>query len=112
MYELSLCNFFLNFIVETAQEPPQRAAQIAPGARRRALANRNVRARQRVAEDEEEYEEVQEERAAVEVPEGTKVGTKKLAKLQAKAEKKALREVKSKLFHYLIKIKYGPNNFI
>lgn len=51
-------------------------------------AARNARARQQVEESNND----EQEPVSIDLPEG-KVGAKKLAKLQAKAEKKAQREV-------------------
>ena len=55
-------------------------------------AARHARTRQRIEEDVEDEDDNDTETPAMNVPDA-KIGTKKLAKLQAKAEKKAQREV-------------------
>ncbi|KAK6636614.1 hypothetical protein RUM43_010276 [Polyplax serrata] len=78
------------------QHAPQEAAAPQPGARRRALAAaRNTRARQRVVEEDDD-DEGEGDTPELNLPD-TKIGAKKLAKLQAKAEKKAQREAEEKI---------------
>ncbi|EEB11310.1 conserved hypothetical protein [Pediculus humanus corporis] len=68
-----------------------------PNTRRRALAAaRHARTRQRIEEDVEDEDDNDTETPAMNVPDA-KIGTKKLAKLQAKAEKKAQREAEEKI---------------
>lgn len=85
--------FFLDKNEEVAQ--PQREPQNA-GARRRALAARNARARQRNVEVQEDDEEQDDQAPVIDLPEG-KIGAKKMAKLQAKAERKAQREAEDRI---------------
>lgn len=70
----------------------ERGANILPGARRRQLgAGRNIRQRARVTDNNDDDDGEEEPSLDIQLPEG-KVGAKKLAKLQAKAERKANRE--------------------
>lgn len=82
-------------------EAPVRGQQQQRGGPRRAVGNRNVRARLRAnlaarqgqgdESDDEEEQDAPQEPLDIKFPEG-KIGTKKRAKLEAKAEKKIQRE--------------------
>ncbi|KAK2713016.1 DDRGK domain-containing protein 1-like [Artemia franciscana] len=92
------------FSGKTEEKPNEEAAIPEPAVNRpaqvRAVGGRHNQARMRVSAarrrelegSDEELSESEEEGPKVEIPEGVKVGKKKLAKLEAKAEKRKMRE--------------------
>ncbi|KAK2702454.1 hypothetical protein QYM36_018936 [Artemia franciscana] len=92
------------FILFVEEKPNEEAAIPEPAVNRpaqvRAVGGRHNQARMRVSAarrrelegSDEELSESEEEGPKVEIPEGVKVGKKKLAKLEAKAEKRKMRE--------------------
>lgn len=89
---LNLFHIAIKFCIKGQGDAGNRE-QILPGARRRqpVFARNARRANEPLDEDDEEAG------ADLQLPEG-KIGAKKMAKLQAKAEKKAMREVINFLF--------------